>query len=83
MFRLSFSNISLVDRSKKGQEGAMGQQQLEDGEEEEDEKGDPDQELVSLYVYLTFKKPKRRMADLEETAFLLKLDVGLGGCICK
>ena len=37
---------------------------------------------VRLYVFLTKKKAKTRMADLEETAFLLRLDVGKEGCIC-
>lgn len=41
-----------------------------------------EQDTVRLYVYLTRKKAKPRMADLEDTAFLLRLDAGTDGCIC-
>lgn len=59
-----------------------------DGDDESDEsmtrakRAEREDSAVRLYVFLTKKKAKKRMADLEETAFLLRLDVGIEGCIC-
>lgn len=85
VYKLSFTDIARVNRFKpvEAQEIAMA------GDEESDEsvaalrRAEREQNAsVRLYVFLTKKKAKTRMADLEETAFLLRLEVGKEGCIC-
>ncbi|CAM9842398.1 unnamed protein product [Ectocarpus fasciculatus] len=85
VYKLSFTDIARVNRFKpaEAQEVAMP------GDEESDEsvaalrRAEREQNAsVRLYVFLTKKKAKTRMADLEETAFLLRLEVGKEGCIC-
>ncbi|CAM9380469.1 unnamed protein product [Ectocarpus sp. 12 AP-2014] len=85
VYKLSFTDIARVNRFKpvEAQEIATA------GDEESDEivaalrRAEREQNAsVRLYVFLTKKKAKTRMADLEETAFLLRLEVGKEGCIC-
>lgn len=83
VFKLSFLDIKLVNRFKPADD-ATGVESDSDGSlisssQKRDARKDTG---VRLHVYLTKKKAKMRMADLEETGFLLLLDVGEEGCIC-
>ena len=85
VYKLSFTDIVRVNRFKP----AGVQEVIAPSDEESDEslaarrRAEREQNAsVRLYVFLTKKKAKTRMADLEETAFLLRLDVGKEGCIC-
>lgn len=85
VYKLSFTDIVRVNRFKP----AGVQEVIAPSDEESDEslaarrRAEREQNAsVRLYVFLTKKKAKTRMADLEETAFLLRLDVGKDGCIC-
>lgn len=84
VYKLSFTDIVRVNRFKP-----VGVQQLAPSDDGSDSstavlrRAEREQSAnVRLYVFLTKKKAKTRMADLEETAFLLRLDVGKEGCIC-
>lgn len=85
VYKLSFTDIVRVNRFKPSgveelptasDDGSNASQPGLRGTEREQNAN------VRLYVFLTKKKAKTRMADLEETAFLLRLDVGKEGCIC-
>lgn len=83
VYKLSFTDIARVNRFKPAGAPELGASDEESNESlakaKRDERG---KSTVRLYVFLTKKKAKTRMADLEETAFLLRLDVGTEGCIC-
>lgn len=89
VFKLSFLDITLVNRLKPADNETVTEVEL-DTEETCDgssisssQKRDArNKTAMRLHVYLTKKKAKIRMADLEETGFLLLLDVGEEGCIC-
>lgn len=84
MYKLSFIDIIRVARFKPA--GALSDVYGSDNESTESRakatKEAKEKAAVRLYAYLTKKKAKTRMADLEETAFLLRLDAGTEGCIC-
>ncbi|CAN0273591.1 unnamed protein product [Pylaiella littoralis] len=85
VYKLSFTDIARVNRFKP-----VGVQELAAPSDDESDaslavlkRAEREQNAnVRLYVFLTKKKAKTRMADLEETAFLLRMDVGKEGCIC-
>ena len=87
VYKLSFSDIVRVNRFKPPtapagpQTAASDEESTGSGSEEKPRTGK--ESSVKLHVFLTKKKPKTRMADLEETAFFLRLDVGTDGCICS
>ncbi|CAM9117664.1 unnamed protein product, partial [Phaeothamnion confervicola] len=79
-FKLSFSDVSVepLGRGATAAFDAVSSQALAA------ENGDPETAaaaaaaiLPPLWVYLTKKRPKARMADIEETGYLLSLDVAL------
>lgn len=85
VFKLSFTDIVRVNRFKPAgvQEVGAPSDEESDASLAAHRRAERDQDAsVRLYVFLTKKKAKTRMADLEETAFLLRLDVGKEGCIC-
>lgn len=85
VYKLSFTDIVRVNRFRPA---GMQDIQVPSGEESDStaarlRRAEKEQNAgVRLYVFLTKKRAKTRMADLEETAFLLRLDVGKEGCIC-
>lgn len=89
VYKLSFADIVRVNRFKPTAPPAVPEIAASDEDEstgsgsEEKAKARKESSSVRLHVFLTKKKPKTRMADLEETAFLLRLDVGTDGCICS
>lgn len=89
VYKLSFMDIVRVNRFKPAaavvpETAATSDGESTDGEPEEKAKTrQKESSTVRLHVFLTKKKAKTRMADLEETAFLLRLDVGTDGCICS
>lgn len=87
VYKLSFSDIVRVNRFKQPTAVAVPQTAASDeestGSGSEEKAKTRKEPSVRLHVFLTKKKPKTRMADLEETAFLLRLDVGTDGCICS
>lgn len=86
VYKLSFTDIVRVNRFKPTApvvpEITASDEESTGGGSEEKTKARKESS-VRLYVFLTKKKAKTRMADLEETAFLLRLDVGTDGCICS
>lgn len=86
VYKLSFTDIVRVNRFKPAGEQEMGapsDEETSDASLDALRRAEREQNAsVRLYVFLTKKKAKTRMADLEETAFLLRLDVGKEGCIC-
>lgn len=85
VFKLSFVNIARVNRFTPAE--GENPTPLEDDDDDSDslaeaERVARDTSTVRLYVFLTKKKAKTRMADVEDTSFLLRLDVGTEGCIC-
>lgn len=82
VYKLSFVNVALVNRFKPAgvPDLAASDEDTNDSLAGTDVEGESS--VVPLCVFLTKKKAKPRMADLEETAFLLRLDVGTKGCIC-
>lgn len=82
VYKLSFFDIMRVTRF------SVDEAQQHDADDASNEslvqakKAEREKSTVRLYVFLTTKKAKARMEDLEETAFLLRLDVGTEGCIC-
>lgn len=85
VYKLSFTDIVRVNRFKPAEMEEMGGPTDEESDESlaARRRAEGEQNAsVRLYVFLTKKKAKTRMADLEETAFLLRLDVGKEGCIC-
>eukprot|EP00752_Nemacystus_decipiens_P016507 g14756.t1 len=85
VFKLSFTDIVRVNRFKPAGVQEVGAPADEESDESLAARQRIEREQnasVRLYVFLTKKKAKTRMADLEETAFLLRLDVGKEGCIC-
>lgn len=90
VYKLSFADIVRVNRFKPTAPPAVPEIAAASDEDEstgsgseEKAKARKESSSARLYVFLTKKKPKTRMADLEETAFLLRLDVGTDGCICS
>lgn len=82
VYKLSFLDIVRVNRFRA--DGAC-QDHADDASNESSvkaKKAEQEKSAVRLYVFLTTKKAKARMEDLEETAFLLRLDAGTEGCIC-
>eukprot|EP00903_Cladosiphon_okamuranus_P007871 g7608.t1 len=85
VYKLSFTDIVRVNRFKPDGMPEMGPPSDEESDASLAARRRVEREQnasVRLYVFLTKKKAKTRMADLEETAFLLRLDVGKEGCIC-
>lgn len=86
VYKLSFTDIVRVNRFKPaGMQEMLGAPSDEESDQNAAalRRAEIEQNAsVRLYVFLTKKKAKTRMADLEETAFLLRLDVGKEGCIC-
>ncbi|CAM9407626.1 unnamed protein product [Scytosiphon promiscuus] len=85
VYKLSFTDIVRVNRFKPVgvQEVGAGSDEGSDGSVAALKRAEREQNAsVRLYVFLTKKKAKTRMTDLEETAFLLRMDVGKEGCIC-
>lgn len=85
VYKLSFTDIVRVNRFKP--DGAQVVEAVSDEGSDESaialRRAEREQSgSVRLHVFLTKKRAKTRMADLEETAFLLRLDVGQEGCIC-
>lgn len=85
VFKLSFTDIVRVNRFRPARMKEVGAPSDEESDASLAARRRVEREQnasVRLYVFLTKKKAKTRMADLEETAFLLRLDVGKEGCIC-
>lgn len=87
VYKLSFVDIVCVNRFKPAEAPPLPSDVYGSDNESTESRAKAAKEAkeraaVRLYVYLTKKKAKTRMADLEETAFLLRLDVGTEGCIC-
>ncbi|KAG5181929.1 hypothetical protein JKP88DRAFT_245855 [Tribonema minus] len=97
MLKLSFVNLALQSASTKSEANAAGgsstgtlslrsgadlAEQLEAALSDTGSVG-VEQWAPKLYCYLTKKKPKARMADLEETGFLLLMDSSSDGSICQ
>eukprot|EP00611_Tribonema_gayanum_P031419 TRINITY_DN9080_c0_g4_i2.p1 TRINITY_DN9080_c0_g4~~TRINITY_DN9080_c0_g4_i2.p1 ORF type:complete len:1210 (-),score=279.99 TRINITY_DN9080_c0_g4_i2:887-4516(-) len=97
MLKLAFVNLALQSASKKSEANAAGgastgtlslrsgadlAEQLEAALSDTGSVG-VEQWAPKLYCYLTKKKPKARMADLEETGFLLLMDGSSDGSICQ
>lgn len=85
VYKLSFADIVRVNRFKPAgvQDVGAASDEGSDGSSAALKRAEREQNAsVRLYVFLTKKKAKTRMTDLEETAFLLRLDVGKEGCIC-
>lgn len=86
VYKLSFLDIKRVNRFKPDGGGQTAEPETSDNDSAEsvsDERGPKKDETVRLHVFLTKKRPKQRMADLEETGLLLRLDAGTEGCICS
>lgn len=90
VYKLSFADIVRVNRFKSAAAPAVPEIAAASDEEsstasgsEAKAKARKEASAARLHVFLTKKKAKTRMADLEETAFLLRLDVGTDGCICS
>lgn len=82
VYKLSFLDIARVNRFIPAGAPELASDEESNLSMENAKKAAKDRATVRLYVYLTKKKPKPRMADIEDTAFLLRLDVGTEGCIC-
>ncbi|CAM9250827.1 unnamed protein product [Sphacelaria rigidula] len=87
VYKLSFLDITRVNRFRlDGEGGEPRRDDVTDDASNESlaiaRKAEREKSTVRLRVYLTKKKAKARMGDLEETAFLLRLDAGTEGCIC-
>lgn len=85
VYKLCFLDIALVNRFTPEEASRPENVAVGDARDKSTsgEKAREAQDGARLYVFLTKKKAKPRMADLEETAYLLRLDVGSEGCICS
>lgn len=88
IYKLSFLDIQRVSRFTREvdiviEHEASGDESDDSGGSQSGTKrGKKEENKAQLHVFLTRKKGKPRMADLEETAYMLQLDVGTDGCIC-